>query len=300
MTLTTYPLNDVDYSAEDAELFHCTRSSGIYVDDDFAPSVTGADCSVTIGPGIGWIQNSKFSGKVVANKTATTLDLGLSDAVYPRIDVVAIQFSAVNNKTELVVKQGTPATVPTIPARVQTESVYELYLCYVTRAAGSAVISASDVADVRLSPTYCGLMADAAIRVNTEAFDNLTGLLKLKRVWTNLDTVSSFAAQTITLSAAEEIKGNYFWIVEFKLGTSLDAAKFSEVVFRTDGFRAMRTGYTSSGAASKVHQRQVNFDASTGCVWDFEDCRTNGEVNNAALIPLNIYVVYQNVVEAIA
>ena len=64
MALVTYPLNNLDYTAEDAELFHCTRSSGIYANDDFGFTVTGTDNTVTIGTGIAWIRNSKFSGTV--------------------------------------------------------------------------------------------------------------------------------------------------------------------------------------------------------------------------------------------
>lgn len=168
MDLTTYPLNDVDYSAEDAELFHCTRSSGIYAADDFAYSVTGADCNIAIGTGIGWIRNSKFSGKVIALKEATTLDLGLSDAVYPRIDAVVIQFNAATNKTEIVVKNGTAATSPVAPEVIQTESVYELHLYQIKRSAGAAVVTASDITDLRKDSKYCGLMADSVTMVDAD------------------------------------------------------------------------------------------------------------------------------------
>ena len=60
MSLITYPLDNKDYEAQDAELFHCTRTSGIFDGDDFACSVNGADNYVTVGIGIGWIRNSAF------------------------------------------------------------------------------------------------------------------------------------------------------------------------------------------------------------------------------------------------
>ena len=63
MSMITYPLNEITYSAEDAELFHCTRTSGIFSMEDFEISVSGSDYTAVIGKGIGWIRNSHFSGK---------------------------------------------------------------------------------------------------------------------------------------------------------------------------------------------------------------------------------------------
>lgn len=166
--MITYPLNNIEYEAADAELFHCTRTSGVWAKDDFPFSVTGADNSITIGTGIAWINNEKFSGKVVANKETTVLDLGVPDSIYPRIDVVAIQFDANANETKLVVKNGAPSSSPLIPAPSRLASLYELYICKIERPAGAAVVTASNVGDLRLDPQYCGLMADSVTSVNTD------------------------------------------------------------------------------------------------------------------------------------
>jgi len=169
MALATYPLDDMDYSAADAELFHCTRTSGIYANDDFDYSVTGADNTMTIGVGLSWIRNSRFSGKVAALKAAQALDFGIPDAVYPRIDAAVIQFDANKNGTEIVVKQGVPASAPAAPAVSRTEALYELHLYHVRREPGAAAISASNITDLRLDPNYCGLMADTVTQVDTSA-----------------------------------------------------------------------------------------------------------------------------------
>lgn len=160
MSLITYPLDDKDYEAQDAELFHCTRTSGIFDGDDFACSVNGADNYVTVGIGIGWIRNSRFSGKAIALKNALTLDMGVADTTYPRIDAVVIQFDANANDTDIVVKRGTAAKTPTPPKVVQTESVYELHLCHVRREAGATSIPVSALEDLRQNGTYCGVMQD--------------------------------------------------------------------------------------------------------------------------------------------
>ena len=169
--MITYPLNNILYSAEDAELFHCTRTSGVFsADDEFAASVTGADNTVTIGPGIAWIRNSRFSGKVAANKTSVSLDMGLADGSYPRIDAVVIQFDANANQTAIVVKQGVAASSPTPPEVVRTEAVYELHLYHVRRAAGAAVVSAADITDIRQDRNYCGVMMDDVTNIDENKF----------------------------------------------------------------------------------------------------------------------------------
>ena len=171
MAFVTYPLNNIDYTAEDAELFHCTRTSGIWAEDGFPISVTGADNNVTIGKGIAWINNKEFSGKVAALKSAEVLDLGIANSTYPKIDIIAIQFNANNNKTNVIVKKGTPATNPVRPAIVRTGAIYELYLASIYRPAGATAVTASNITDLRMDKTVCGLMADSVTSVDTSAID---------------------------------------------------------------------------------------------------------------------------------
>lgn len=160
MPITTYPLNNVDYTAADAELFHCTRTSGVFDGSDFACSATGADNNITVDIGIGWIRNSKFRGKVVALKAPETKDLGVADSISPRIDAVVIRFDANANETNIIVKKGTPATNPAPPDVVRTEAVYELHLCHVRREPGTVSIPVSAITDLRANRAYCGLMED--------------------------------------------------------------------------------------------------------------------------------------------
>lgn len=156
----TYPLNNVDYSAEDAELFHCTRTSGVFDGGDFECSVTGADNNVTVGMGLGWIRNAKFRGKAVAVDAPLILDLGVADATYARIDAVALRFDANANKTMVVAIHGRAAVNPEPPEVVRTEGVYELHLCHVRREAGATAISVGSLTDIRMNEKYCGLMQD--------------------------------------------------------------------------------------------------------------------------------------------
>lgn len=221
MSIITYPLNDTEYQAEDAELFHCTRSSGIYSSGDFGYSVTGEDNSVTVEPGIGWIRNSQFSGKVVAQKEAETLDLGLPDSNLPRWDVVAIQFSKSLNLTGFVVKQGAASSSPVLPEISRTELVYELYICKVYRAAGAAAITAADITDLRLDPAYCGIMADSVTSVDTRSIAAQVAAL-LERLQAEIDSIN--AGTEVMLKSVYDIDNSGSVEDSKKLGGQLPSA----------------------------------------------------------------------------
>ena len=171
MSIVTYPLNETLYTAEDAAMYNFAISSGVASGDDFACSASGGDNIITVSPGIGWIKTNKFGGLVVGSKSQQTVDAGLPDPVYQRIDVVALQFDVAKNGTSIVVKKGTPSATPSVPERVTTEAVYELYLCSILRKPSATVVSASDVTDLRMNSAYCGLMANSITKIDTSAIE---------------------------------------------------------------------------------------------------------------------------------
>ena len=171
MAITVYPLNDIDFSAEDVAIYNATRTSGIYAGDDFAISLTGADNNISIDVGLAWMHLSRFNGVAVALKSKTFVDMGLPNAIYPRIDALVLKFDANQNGATLVAKQGAASSNPQPPAVSRTEALYELHLLHVLRTPGAAYISAGDVTDLRLNANYCGLMADAVTRVDTAAIN---------------------------------------------------------------------------------------------------------------------------------
>lgn len=171
MAITVYPLNDIDYVAEDVSTYLSTRSSGIYAGDDFSITLTGADNTISIDPGLAWMRLSKFNGIAIAVKTKTSVDMGIPDATYPRIDALVLRFDANKNGAELIPKAGTPSSSPQPPEVSQTEALYELHLLHVLRQPGAASVSAADVTDLRLDETYCGLMADPVTKIDTAAIN---------------------------------------------------------------------------------------------------------------------------------
>lgn len=193
MVLSTYPLDNVEYLADDAALFHCTRTTGIYAGDDFTFSVNGADNIVTVQPGLAWMRINRFKGQVAAMRLETNVDMGLPDPVYPRIDRVILQYDANKNDTEIIVKSGTPSSNPRPPVRSMTEALYEIHLLEVRREPGAVAITAKDVTDLRLDKSCCGLMAESVTEIDTEGINNQFQAL-LQAIENELSNIESGSA----------------------------------------------------------------------------------------------------------
>lgn len=251
MDLITYPLNNTEYRAEDAELFHCTRTSGVWAEKSFTCTVSGEDNNITVDKGVAWIQNTDFSGKVVAMKGVTVIDAGVVDDLNDRIDVVAIQFDANENETKIVVKHGDPVlTNPQIPEINRLGGLFELYLCSIYRTAGKTAISSSDVTDLRLNPDYCGLMADSVTKIDTSMIESqVTELIDFLK--SQIDDLSLTAENVIydnsTSGAksenAQDAIDEVFEIAENKL----DADAVIDVPHGGTGRATLTSGYFLKG-----------------------------------------------------
>lgn len=167
MAIVTYPLNGIDFSAEDAETYLCTRTSGVFSSDgNFKASVTG-DRQVTISPGLAWIKNAEFSGKSICNTEPVPVEIPIADGTRPRIDRIVLRFDKARNESSIVLKQGTPSSAPTAKDVERTELVYELGLCTVYIKASSTIINNGDVTSTLLDESVCGLMRDGVTGIPT-------------------------------------------------------------------------------------------------------------------------------------
>lgn len=167
MSIITYPLNNVDYDASDAELYNCTRTSGVYSSDShFSITISGSR-KINIGKGIAWIKNSEFAGKAICNTEGIELTLEPAESILPRIDRIVIGFNATQNATSIYIKKGTPSSNPIAPGRSTTVSLYELVLCDVYIPAGSVDITALNITDRRNDETLCGVMRDGVTHIPT-------------------------------------------------------------------------------------------------------------------------------------
>lgn len=167
MSIITYPLDGVTYSAEDVATYLCTRTSGVYAkDSNFAASITGTR-QVTIAPGLAWMNYDDFKGVSVCSRENTVLTVPDADNTLNRVDRIVLQFDAASNITAIRLKTGTPAVAAQPPAILQNHSQYELGLCTISVPAGSAAISAADVTDTRADEDICGIMRDGVTGIPT-------------------------------------------------------------------------------------------------------------------------------------
>ena len=168
MAISTFPLNGIEYSAADFSSFFCTRTSGVYAEDNFGITVTGSGLQATIGSGMAWMRLSPTSGISVKNDSDTVLTFGASDLTYPRYDVIALQFSAAGSGTALTVIKGETSSAPRIPTPTRTQALYELFLYAIYRRPGVSIIARSDINDLRYDENYCGLMSDGVKSIPTQ------------------------------------------------------------------------------------------------------------------------------------
>lgn len=167
MSIITYPLDGVTYSAEDVATYLCTRTSGVYAkNSNFAASITGTR-QVTIAPGLAWMNYDDFKGVSVCSREDTVLTVPDADNTLNRVDRVVLQFDTASNLTAIRLKTGTPAVAAQPPDILQNHNQYELGLCTISVPAGSAAITAADVTDTRADEDICGVMRDGVTGIPT-------------------------------------------------------------------------------------------------------------------------------------
>lgn len=164
MAIITYPLNNIQYEAGDAETYLCTRTSGVFASDEhFKLSIKG-NRLIDIAPGLAWIKNDDFKGKSVISNETVTLSIDTADAGLPRIDRVVLRFDATQNASMFMVLKGAPASVPVPVTRTTTPSLYDLVLYDILVPASSAEITTAHITDQRENEELCGLMVDGVTK----------------------------------------------------------------------------------------------------------------------------------------
>lgn len=219
MSIITYPLDGVTYSAEDVATYLCTRTSGVYAkDSNFAASITGTR-QVTIAPGLAWMNYDDFKGVSVCSREDTVLTVPDADNTLNRVDRVVLQFDTASNLTAIRLKTGTPAVAAQPPDILQTHNQYELGLCTISVPAGSAAISAADVTDTRADETVCGVMRDGVTSIPTA---------QLIAQWRAAQAAQVAAGQALLDQLREEIKdGSAYSKTEADAKFALTADKIS-------------------------------------------------------------------------
>lgn len=182
MAEKSFPLEDTLYTAEDAQIWFATRTSGVYAGTHLPVSASGA-MEVTLGPGIAWLHYKEFAGIVYGNTENKTLVVDLSDSRYNRIDRVCIRMDILNNECYAYVKKGEAAEAPVPPALQRDNIAYEISVAQIDVGAGVIGIDAGAITDERLDADVCGLMSDGVTGIDTSVIGaQVTALLNELRV----------------------------------------------------------------------------------------------------------------------
>ncbi len=240
MSIITYPLDGVTYSAEDVATHLCTRTSGVYAKNrNFAASITGTR-QVTIAPGLAWMNYDDFKGVSVCSREDTVLTVPDADNTLNRVDRVVLQFDTASNLTAIRLKTGTPAVAAQPPDILQNHNQYELGLCTISVPAGSAAISAADVTDTRADEDVCGVMRDGVTGIPTA---------QLIAQWRAAQAAQVAAGQALLDQLREEIKdGSAYSKTEADAKFALTADKISAAL-----------GYDPAAKITRL-ERMMNMD----------------------------------------
>lgn len=146
---------DRSYTAEQfARYFATFISNGIFVGGKALLVSTASDgMKVNVTSGDAWINGYWYKNDGVAQ-----LELNVADGTQDRVDAIVVRWSNVNRSIELAVKTGAAASSPVNPTLDRNADVYELCLAYIKVPRGSTVVQQSNIVDVRLDSTVCGVV----------------------------------------------------------------------------------------------------------------------------------------------
>ena len=166
MAIKAYPLNNVDYTAEDAMLLTLPVSSGVYAEGEQFPITLTGGLSFEIGVGLAYIKYDTAKGFTVYSNEPLVFTLGAADSTLSRIDRVVVQWSQATNSVNVVVKKGTPSSTPTAPERSMTSSLYELVLFDIKVSPATTELTSSMVTSQGENEELCGYMANAITKLH--------------------------------------------------------------------------------------------------------------------------------------
>ena len=166
--LQCFPLDNTEYEASALGAWFATRTRGVLsIGDNFAVTASGTGMSVTLQPGYGWLRRNAHWGTVVWMEEPETFILDPADGTLSRIDVIALRLDKDNNTAQPILRKGTFSNAPTFTAPVRDTHADEVYAASILVQPGAVKILQSDVTDLRLNETYCGIMRDGITGIPT-------------------------------------------------------------------------------------------------------------------------------------
>lgn len=164
--LEAWPLDNKRYTSVALGASYAARSRGLLTAESFSLTTNG-DNTVTLTKGLGCLHVSEFWACFPYSKNDILVQLEDADGVYPRKDVIVLGYDKNANEAGVYVRTGMAAETPEMPELRQDSDYDETFLYCVNRPTGATSITPENVVDLRLDPTYCGLMRDTIDAIDT-------------------------------------------------------------------------------------------------------------------------------------
>jgi len=160
--------HDRTYKAEDwAEYFASFIGNGVFpVPSTGLQAVAGDGMQIAVKAGKAWI-----NGYFYNNTSDLSLTLATADGVLNRIDRVVVRWDLTNRTITSAIKSSAYSASPSAPAVQRDADIYELALADIYVGAGVTAINGSNITDLRLNTTVCGIVAAVVDQIDTEAFN---------------------------------------------------------------------------------------------------------------------------------
>ena len=214
--------------------------------------VAGAGMTVRIRPGFAMIK-----GAFAYDADEATVTLAAANANLPRVDRVVLRCNYHDRCCEIIVKTGTPSTVPVAPELLQPKNgdYYELGLALITVAANQSAITQSSITDTRADSSVCGLITQLIDHIDTSEF------MQQLTTWQEEYSAEQQAAFTVCFNEmkdqlSEDAAGNLQLEID-NLSQSAEAheesiGQINEIIGDAD---MGTTATTVTGAINELHDK---------------------------------------------
>jgi len=169
-----FPLDNTEYEALALGAWFGTRTRGVFAADDNYSVMSNGNMTVTLTSGYGWLKADRYWGVVIYEPEPTTLVIETAHGSLTRLAAICLQLDKNLNLAQPVVKYGPLGVNPalnTLPLPVRNIDYDEIYVAAVRVRAGATEILPSDIIELRLNETYCGIMRDGVTGIPTQALE---------------------------------------------------------------------------------------------------------------------------------
>ena len=177
MSIKAFPLNQQEYSynAQDVMKYYAGRNSGVFETGENLKVSANGGLEIRVNSGMGWLSRDYVASVAFWNESVEYLMVDAGHDTYDRVDLVVVSWNFVQQEQnpKLVVRKGTPASSPTVPALVNNSSTIEIALARINVGKGSIELHDADIVDLRGDDTYCPMVYDE--QTIREAFRKCVG-----------------------------------------------------------------------------------------------------------------------------